>query len=150
MPNLKFTTVLVEEMFAGKEDSQGVPMYEHMARVASQVWDQDEHTQHIAWLHDLVEDTPVTLNQLTDLGYPYEVVEAVALLTHNKKEMTYPEYIDRLCNSGNKRALRVKIADQYDNTDPKRWTGMNPYMAQALSKKWAGVLPKLVAAEALL
>lgn len=146
MPNLKFTEVFVREMFEGIVDTQDVPMAEHMARVVEQVQDQDEHTQHIAWLHDIVEDTSTTLNHLTDLGYPYEVVEAVALLTHNKKEMTYPEYIDRLCNSGNLRAIRVKIADQIDNNNPKRWWGMNPYMARALSKKWAGVLPRLIAA----
>lgn len=142
LPPLQETENLVRHHFEDQVDSQGVPMAEHMRRVAAAVPD-NEIIQTVAWLHDLVEDTPVTLNELTDLGYPAVVVEAVALLTHNKKEMDYQTYIQRLCDSKNSIALCVKIADQRDNLNPKRWLGMNQYMAQALSKKWAGVLPKL-------
>lgn len=147
MPNLTFTQVLVRELFQGKTDSQGVPMFEHMARVAEGVKDEDRDTQHIAWLHDLVEDTKATLEDLVNLGYSKEVIDAVYLLTHDKKELTYAEYIDRLCASGDRRAIRVKISDQRDNLNPKRWSGMNPHMARNLAKKWNGVLNKLVEAE---
>lgn len=141
-PSLKQTRELVSAAFEGQVDSQDVPMAMHMHRVAM-ACPPDHDTVTTAYLHDIVEDTPTTLEDLAENGYPPAVVEAVRLLTHDKKVLSYPEYIDRLCESKNKIALTVKIADQYDNTNPKRWLGMNPHMARALSKKWAGVLPKL-------
>lgn len=141
-PTIVATRELVFEKFEGQFDSQGVPMALHMQRVASGVI-QDVETIITAWLHDIVEDTKVTLQDLTNLGYSAAVTEAVYLLTHVKKELTYPEYIQRLCDSENKIALRVKISDQTDNNDPKRWVGMNPHMKRALGRKWFGVQLKL-------
>ncbi len=141
-PSLEETLDLVVTKFEGINDSQGVPMSEHMKRVACSVPSEYSYIT-TALLHDLVEDTPVTFEDLEAWGYSPEVIEAVRLLTHDKKTHTYPEYIDRLCQSGNRIALVVKIHDQYDNTNPKRWLGMNQFQAQALSKKWAGVLPRL-------
>src|SRR5680860_143621 len=126
MPSIKDTRDLVFAMFEGINDSQDVPMALHMQRVAMAV-PANEIIVTVAWLHDLVEDTSATIEGLRDLGYPDEVLEAVALLTHDKKEMKYPEYIDRLIDSKNAIALCVKIADQRDNTNPKRWLGMNPH-----------------------
>lgn len=146
MISLEQTEALVREKFAGQNDRSGVPMADHMMRVASYLEDEDETTKHIAWLHDIVEDTDVTLNQLTDMGYPFEVVEAVALLTHDKKAMDYAGYIDRICTSGNIRAIKVKLADQRDNKDPKRWLTLNKYVQNALRKRYAGVEQKLLAA----
>lgn len=143
--NLHETEALVREKFAGQTDRGGVPMADHMMRVASFLADEDEATQHAAWLHDIVEDTDVTLENLADL-YPPEVVETVALLTHNKKEMTYAEYIDRICASENIRAIKVKLADQRDNLDPKRWLHLNRYVQNALRKRYAGVQNKLMEA----
>ena len=145
MPSIQETRTLVNLKFKRITDSQNVPMAMHMQRVAMKV-PPDEITVTIAWLHDIVEDTDVTIRDLIDTGYPPEVTDAVFLLTHDKKTHTYPEYIDRLIASGNKRALQVKIADQQDNTNPSRWLGMNPHMARNLSKKWAGVLPRLMEA----
>lgn len=142
MLSLKDTQEFVRKKFEGIEDTQGVPMFEHMHRVAESLPDNDL-IRTVAWLHDIVEDTDVTLNELTDMGYPYEVVECVDLLTHNKKEMDYQSYIQRLCDSKNAIAIAVKIADQRDNTNPSRWLGMNPHMLRNLQKKWDGVLPKL-------
>lgn len=86
-----------------------------------------------------------TLDDLREL-YPPEVVEAVDLLTHDKKALTYQEYIDRICESGNRRAIFVKLADQEDNLDPMRMLRLNPYVLRALQKRYRGVKPKLMAA----
>lgn len=61
-----------------------------------------------AWLHDVVEDTPVTLNDLISKGFPFEVVEAVALLTRTKDD-DYADYIFQI--SKNIISRVVKIAD---------------------------------------
>jgi (p)ppGpp synthase/HD superfamily hydrolase len=147
MLNIRETEALVRQAFEGQVDSQNVPMADHMARVVGYLpADADEFTKQTAWLHDLVEDTKWTLEDLAEIGYPPEVTDALFLLTHVKKEMKYPEYIQRICDSGNVRALQVKIADQTDNLTPSRQLGMNRFMANALRKKWAGVKPKLEAA----
>ena len=142
-PTLAETETLVRKHFAEIYDDSEVPMAEHMRRVYLGVSHiDDEHLHHIAWLHDIVEDTSVTITELISLGYSTEVVEAVALLTKPKK-MPYAEYIDALCASGNARALLVKLSDNADNTDPKRWLLLNPFRAHALTKRYAGVREKL-------
>jgi (p)ppGpp synthase/HD superfamily hydrolase len=143
-PTLDWTEAFVVEKFAGQFDKSDVPMSEHMRRVAYYVADQDEATQHAAWLHDIVEDTDVTVTELISLDYPTEVIDAVVLLTHDKKQMTYADYIDRICQSKNRRAIIVKLADQKDNLDPMRWLRMNRYMQNALRKRYAGVQEKLI------
>jgi len=82
---LNDTATLVRYAFGGLKDKGGVPLAEHAARVANHVDTDLEKT--VALLHDIVEDTHVTLEFLGDLGYPAEVIEAVDLLTHRKKEM---------------------------------------------------------------
>ena len=144
-PTLESTEALVRMKFAGQTDDAGVPMADHMMRVHARVAQYDVETQHIAWLHDIIEDTDVTGGDLYDMGYSETVVNAVLLLT-KPDSLTYPEYIDRLCDSGDWRAITVKIADNADNTDPKRWLWLNPYKANALSKRYAGVKEKLIGA----
>ena len=142
---LEFTEDLVRQKFEGHVDSGGFPMFEHMKRVWQGVQDQDIETQLTAWLHDIVEDTDVTGGDLLEMGYSETVVNAVLLLTKPKK-MPYAEYIDSLIASGDERAIRVKLSDNLDNTDLKRWVYLNPFAAQALQKRYAGVKEKLIGA----
>ena len=68
----------------------------------------------VAFLHDVVEDTPYKLNQLSKMGYSPEVIEAVGLLTKNKA-LSYKDNIKNIIDSGNKLAIMVKYADNYAN-----------------------------------
>lgn len=144
-PTLEQTEALIFQHFSQIFDDGGVSMYEHMKRVHARVAQYDVETQHVAWLHDLLEDTALTFSDLAEMGYSDTVIEAVLLLTKPDKE-PYAEYIDRLCASGNSRAILVKLADNADNTDPKRWLHLNPFKAQALSKRYHGVQEKLLKA----
>ncbi len=144
-PTLEFTEHLVRTKFEGQHDDAGVPMADHMMRVWQRVQHLDQDTQHIAWLHDILEDTDLTGGDLFDMGYDELVVNAVLLLT-KPDSLTYPEYINRLCESGDWRAITVKLADNADNTDPKRWLYLNPYKANALTKRYHGVREKLLKA----
>ncbi len=65
-----------------------------------------------AVLHDVIEDTPVTADDLRDEGIPERVVEAVVALTH-REEDTYEAYIEAL--APNPLARQVKLADLADN-----------------------------------
>lgn len=144
-PTLQSTELLVRAKFAGQFDDGGTPMADHMMRVWQNVQQWDIETQFVAWLHDIIEDTDVTADDLRSMGYSETVVEAVLLLTKPDKE-PYADYIDRLCASGNKRAIIVKLADNKDNTDPNRWLWLNPFKAQALTKRYHGVREKLLKA----
>jgi (p)ppGpp synthase/HD superfamily hydrolase len=145
-PTIEFTENLVREKFTSHYDRREEPMIEHIERVVGYLNGEDEITLHIAWMHDLVEDTNVDLGYLKALSYSKEVLEGVDLLTHVRKTHNYAEYIDRITTSGNLRAIKVKLADQMDNTHPKRQLGLNRHVAHALRKKYAGVQTKLMEA----
>ena len=66
----------------------------------------------VAWLHDVVEDTPTTLEQLGEM-MPGYIVDAVDAITKRKGEERYDEYISRVAD--NPLATLVKIADIQHN-----------------------------------
>jgi (p)ppGpp synthase/HD superfamily hydrolase len=73
-----------------------------------------EKEKIVGVLHDVVENTPVTLQILKEKGYSQEIVDAVDCLTKREGE-TYEDFIER-CKQ-NPIALKVKIADLKDNVD---------------------------------
>ncbi len=76
----------------GQVDRQGAPYIAHVEYVARNVATSAQRT--VAWLHDVVEDTDVTLEQLA-VVFPAQVVNAVDAITRRMEE-TYAEYIHRL------------------------------------------------------
>lgn len=95
-------------------DKGGMPYIFHPYHLAEQM--QDEYTTCAALLHDVVEDTAITLEQLAEV-FPEEIIEAVRVLTHKKGE-PYPEYIEQVKN--NPIAKAVKLADLQHNSDQSR------------------------------
>jgi len=68
----------------------------------------------VAFLHDVVEDTNISIDELGKLDFSPQVIEAVSLLTKNKT-LTYRQNIENIINSGNPLAMMVKYADNYEN-----------------------------------
>ncbi|MBQ3173954.1 MAG: hypothetical protein IJB56_06595, partial [Alistipes sp.] len=68
----------------------------------------------VGFLHDVVEDTPYTFEELAEEGFTEEVIATLRLLTHDK-QTPYMEYIERICTSGNEVAVNVKINDLKHN-----------------------------------
>ncbi len=95
----------------GQTDKAGAPYIFHPIRVASTF--SDEILQVIAVLHDIVEDTEITIADL-DARFPRSVVNAIEALTRRDDE-TYKEFIDRVARNPNARL--VKIADVRDTSD---------------------------------
>ena len=95
----------------------------------------------VAFLHDVVEDTPYKLKQLKNMGLSPEVIEAVELLTKNKA-LSYEENIKRIIASGNRLAMMVKYADNYKNYtgDKSSW---NPKRAEKSQQKYQASLNML-------
>lgn len=100
---------------AGQVDKAGAPYIGHPERVASQV--KGDAAKATAWLHDVVEDTPLTFADLKAEGVSGEVIEAVRLLTHDGG-VPYLEYVRRI--KRNHIARAVKLADLRHNSDLSR------------------------------
>ena len=66
----------------------------------------------VAWLHDIVEDTEATIEDLLEAGFPTEVVKAISAISKETGE-SYEEYLSKVKIS--KLALKVKIADTLAN-----------------------------------
>jgi len=98
----------------GQVDKSGIPYIFHPYHLAEQM--DDEYSTCVALLHDIVEDTDVTLEELTAI-FPKDVTDAVALMTHKDGEL-YLEYVKRI--STNPIAKKVKLADLRHNTDETR------------------------------
>jgi (p)ppGpp synthase/HD superfamily hydrolase len=120
-PDLGDSIELMRKAHEGQIDKCGRPYYLHPLRVAMRLSQCTVEERHAALLHDVVEDTLVTLENLREMGYSEEVLDLVNLLTRRKPEgESHNQYIERLVGSGNAKALRVKLADVYDNMSPAR------------------------------
>ena len=98
----------------GQLDIAGVPYISHPLHLAEQM--DDEVTCCAALLHDVVESTPVTLEELA-LEFPPDIIEIVALLTHVPPE-DYFSYLSGI--KGHPAAEKIKLADMLHNSDPAR------------------------------
>jgi (p)ppGpp synthase/HD superfamily hydrolase len=116
----------------GQVDKAGAPYVEHPRRVAATLagsW----AAETVAWLHDVVEDTGVTLADLRDQGFADEVCRAVDALTRRQAEAP-DDYYARV--TANPLALEVKRADLADNSDPARLAKLPPELRLRLEEKY--------------
>lgn len=96
-------------------DRGGLPYVMHPLHLAEQM--TDEASTIAALLHDTVEDTPYTVEDLRLMGFPEAAVNAIALLTH-EDGVPYLDYVARLKNDPI--ARQVKLADLRHNSDLTR------------------------------
>lgn len=96
-------------------DKTNMPYVFHPFHLAEQM--EDENTTICALLHDIVEDTSYTFEDLIEMGFPNNVIEALRLLTHDK-DVLYMDYV-KLINQ-NEIAKKVKLADLKHNSDLSR------------------------------
>ena len=99
----------------GQTDKNGQPYILHPLRVMNAV--EDEAAKIVAALHDVIEDSSVTVEDLRQEGFEVGVLAALECLTHRKGE-SYSDYVARCkCNVI---ARQVKLADLEDNARPSR------------------------------
>ena len=110
----------------GQLDYNDVPYIFHPYHLAEQM--DDEISCTVALLHDVVEDTSITLADLEE-KFPKQVVELVQLLTHDEK-VDYFDYIQRI--KTNAIATKVKLADIEHNSNEDRSIGSNLTQEQLL------------------
>ena len=99
---------------AGQVDKAGMYYAGHPERVAARMDKPEEKV--VAWLHDVVEDTGFTLEDI-DREFGFETAVAVDAVTHRKGE-SWSSYLCRV--KGNEIARKVKIADLIDNSNLSR------------------------------
>ena len=108
-------------------DKSGMPYVFHPFHLAEQM--TDEETTVVALLHDVIEDTTTTFEDLEKQGFSGEIINAVKLLTHDKN-IPYMEYVGEI--KKNKIATEVKLADLRHNSDLTR---LNVVDEKALKRK---------------
>ena len=111
----------------GQYDVNGVPYIFHPYHIAEQM--TDEITVCTALLHDVVEDTDMTFEEL-EQDFPPEVTDALRLLTQ-EKDTDYYKYIERI--AGNPVAKAVKLADIEHNSDTTRIIDKNAVSSEKLA-----------------
>ncbi|MEA4989180.1 MAG: HD domain-containing protein [Anaerovorax sp.] len=113
----------------GQIDKSGVPYVFHPIHLAEQM--QTEAETIIALLHDVVEDTDITLDDLVKEGFPEEVISALQLLTHDDT-VPYMDYVREIKNNSIARA--VKLADLIHNSDTGRLCKIDEKAKERLEK----------------
>lgn len=103
------------EAHKNQTDKGGMPYVFHPFHLAEQM--PDEATTIVALLHDVVEDSAYSIDDLTNMGFEEEIINALTLLTH-KHGVPYMEYIEKI--KPNSIAKAVKLADLKHNSDLTR------------------------------
>jgi len=136
---LSLATKLAEDAHKEALDKGGNPYIGHPLRVMSSMNTTDEKI--VAVLHDAIEDSPLTLEDLSLLGFSSSILKALDAITKRDGE-NYEVYLGRVVV--NPIALKVKIADITDNMDISRISNPTPKDYRRL-KKYKSVLPRLQA-----
>ncbi len=112
---LEKAIIIAVSAHQGQVDKGGNPYILHPLAVMLSL--EDEIERICAVLHDVIEDTDITLEYLKNEGFSNEVLTALDALSRRKDE-SYDEFIDRIIN--NKIACHVKLADLKHNMDLSR------------------------------
>ena len=116
MTSIDFTIedalLIAIEAHKGQVDLDGLPVILHPLAVGLKGKSFDEIVS--GFLHDVIEDTGLTVDDLMSKGVPKSVCDILNILTH-KNGQTYQEYLNGIIRSGNKIALKLKINDLEHN-----------------------------------
>lgn len=110
-------------------DKTDMPYVFHPFHLAEQM--DDEISTVCALLHDVVEDTNMTFDNLLEMGFPNEVIEVLKLLTHDDS-VPYMDYVKII--SSNAIATKVKVADLKHNSDLTRMKEVDEWALKRTEK----------------
>jgi (p)ppGpp synthase/HD superfamily hydrolase len=126
---LEKAILLAVKAHSGQKDKAGAPYILHPIRMMLKM--SSERAMMAAVLHDVVEDSLISLEDLRNEGFPGEVLNIVESLTRKDGE-SYDEFIERVRR--NPPAIEVKIADLEDNLDIKRMGSLTPLDLDRIKK----------------
>lgn len=133
-PTTKKALKLCFEAHKDQVDKCGTPYVFHPFHLAEQ--STDESTTVVALLHDVVEDTRYTLKDLEDMGFSKDILDALALLTHDPG-VPYMDYVRKIKNNPVARA--VKLLDLKHNSDTTRLDTVDEKALQRVEKYKAAI-----------
>ena len=110
------------EAHKNQVDKTGLPYVFHPFHLAEQM--TDEISTVCALLHDVIEDTEYTFENLREMGFPQEVIDVLTLLTH-EESVPYMEYVKKI--KTNPIAKQVKLCDLKHNSDLTRLDVIDEY-----------------------
>ena len=110
-------------------DKTGVPYIYHPIHLAEQM--DDEASICVALMHDVVEDTDTTFEDLEKEGFTKEIIDALRLLTHDDL-VPYLDYVKEI--KQNPIATKVKLADLNHNSDLSRLDSVDVKAMERLEK----------------
>ena len=110
MTEVEIAERIAREAHAGQVDKQGQPYILHVERVAAAV---SEPAKAAAWLHDVLEDTAVTFDDMRAAGVGHMTCCMVNCLTRG--HAGYGDYIERIADTEHDETIEIKLADLRDN-----------------------------------
>jgi guanosine-3',5'-bis(diphosphate) 3'-pyrophosphohydrolase len=132
------TVVFVRQVFAGKVDKGGKPYADHCIRVMMRLPPETPNDERMAaLLHDVVEDTHITLADLRLQGWSERTVTLVEKLTRFPGAGTYMDYVRGIATSGDPGLIVIKLADNADNCAPDRLASLPAEKRQSLLQRYA-------------
>ena len=129
MATVERAVQIAAQAHQGQRDKAGAPYLLHPLRLMMRM--ESEAAMMAAVLHDVVEDSEWTLDQLRTEGFSEEVLQAVECLTHRLGE-SYDEFVARV--QTNAIARQVKLADLEDNMNIRRLAEITPKDLARLEK----------------
>jgi|ERR1035437_842577 (p)ppGpp synthase/HD superfamily hydrolase len=136
MPDLEDAIYLAVKAHGQQKDRfSGVPYVLHPLRMMRNV--QGTELKIIAVLHDVIEDTEYTIQDLEEMGYSERICKTLDCLTKRKNE-TYIEFVRRCVQSP--LAKQIKLADLKDNMDPERTRLLPKEVREKFEKKYTPAL----------
>jgi len=134
------SNLLAIMVFRDKYDLAGQVYLRHLNRVAESFIDED--SKIVALLHDLVEDTSFTFEDLESLAFHSKIICSLRLLTNDLGD--YDAYIERLVKSDDLVAKRVKMADLLDNMNLNRFTTLEKKNFERVKNKYMKAYQKIL------
>ena len=125
--------LLVSDLFKDKRDKAGDPYINHLIRVSLKL-DTDE-LKIAGLLHDVLEDTDVNKEMLSELGFSKRIIEIVSGVT-NIKGLDYNSKIKKIIDSGDIDVIKLKYSDMSDNADKDRLSRLSIITRNRLIKKY--------------
>ncbi|MBC7826491.1 MAG: phosphohydrolase [Chitinophagaceae bacterium] len=128
--NLEKAMRIAFEAHKDQKDKYGAPYLGHVTRVMNAGNTDDERI--VGVLHDVVEDTDWTFEQLEQEGFSKSIVEAIRCLSKTSDKEDYDDFIER--TKTNPLAVKVKLYDLTDNMDLRRMTEVKEKDIERLNK----------------
>lgn len=139
MPTIESTISFIKRAHAGQTDKNGVPYYLHLLSVAhiTKAFVNDEEVYLAALLHDVVEDTEHSAQDLLSMGYSQRTVRMVEAVSRDKSTgLTYMQWITSIAKSEDRGAIIVKLCDNLHNSLPERIAAL-PKESQGIVKRYS-------------